>query len=247
MKKVCLGAGAVVLFTAMMVAVGMAAKPTSTPIRIWIADQASATTPGLSSDGQGSNQPTEYVDHRLVGGDPCATGTASEGYTVFYPDIKNSDGTFCNDVTPPPTPRYYRFTFPSGASSGGPFGDPTGPCHLLGLTVTWNTDGSAGTCGTTSLVNGYERIIFNNLYASGTSAVALRMALDLPGQLCGDGRCTSMLSLQTDGAASVTTVDAATRIVSYQGTAKLYPVIPRFSGAWTSSFSFPITITVQKG
>jgi hypothetical protein len=207
---------------------------TSVPANLTIMDGSSYN---LHSDSEGKAQPNLYTDSILPNGDPCVSGMVnSTGYTVFYPDAKLSNGTFCNAGLPESEQRTYVFLFPYG--NGNPIGGYPGPCQYLHVLEGTDSLGyPTGYCTVETDPLEYERIILGSPFASKPSTGQMHFSLSYNGVQYG---------VITDTNGSVLTIDANTRLVTYTGTAKLYlPNGTRFQQL-TYSFNLPFQMQAKR-
>ena len=203
----------------------------SVPITLTIMDSSSYN---VHSDGKGAVQPNLYIPSVLPNGDPCVSGaTLSNGYTVFYPDVKFSNGTLCNTTLPASEQRTYIFLFPFG--NGSTIGGYPGPCQYLNVPETIDAFGNpAGYCTVDTDPLQYERIILGSPFSTKPSTGQIRLSLNFNGIQYG---------VITDTVGNMLTLDANKRLITYTGAAKLYTA----SGTQlTYSFNLPFQMQVQK-
>jgi len=200
----------------------------SVPINLTIMDSLSYNVHG---DDKGAVQPNLYIPSVLPNGDPCVSGTTlSNGYTVFYPDTKLSNGTYCNTTLPANEQRTYVFLFPYG--NGGKIGGYSGLCQYLNVPESIDSFGNpTGYCTVETDPLQYERIILGSPFSSKPSTGQMHLSLNYNGVKYG---------VVTDTAGSVLTINASTRLITYIGTAKLYS-----PGGTQLTFSFNLPFQMQ--
>ena len=197
----------------------------SVPINLTIMDNSSYN---VHSDGKGKVQPNLYINYVLPNGDPCVSGAVlSNGYTVFYPDMKLSNGMFCNTTLPASEQRTYIFLFPYG--NGSPIGGYPGPCQYLNV-----PENPTGYCTVQTDPLQYQRIILGSPFSSKPSTGQMHLSLNYNGVQYG---------VITDTSGSVLTIDANTRLITYTGTATLDTP---GGTQLTYSFNLPFQFQVQK-
>jgi len=203
----------------------------SVPINLAIMDSSSYN---VHSDGKGAIQQNLYINYVLPNGDPCVSGAVlSNGYTVFYPDTKSSNGTFCNTTLPVSEQRTYIFLLPNG--NGSPIGGYPGPCQYLNVPESTDAFGKpTGYCTVETDPLQYERIILGSPFSSKPSTGQMHLSLNYSGEQYG---------VITDASGSILTIDANTRLITYTGTARLYTP---GGTQLTYSFKLPFQMQVQK-
>ena len=203
----------------------------SIPIDLTIMDSSSYN---VHSDGKGAVEPNLYIPSVLPNGDPCVSGaTLSNGYTVFYPDVKWSNGTLCNSTLPASKQRTYIFLFQYG--NGSTIGGYPGPCQYLNVPETIDALGNpTDYCTVETDPLQYERIILGSPFTTKPSTGQMHLSLNFNGVQYG---------VITDTVGSVLTIDTNTRLITYTGTAKLYTA---GGTQLTYPFNLPFQMQVKK-
>ncbi len=217
------------IMSAAMISTGHAGS--SAPINLTIMDGSSYN---VHSDGKGTVQPNLYINYVLPSGDPCVSGAVlSNGYTVFYPDTKLSNSTFCNATLPASEQRTYIFLFPYG--NGSPIGGYPGPCQYLNVPESTDSFGNpTGYCTVETDPLQYERIILGSPFSSKPSTGQIHLSLNYNGVQYG---------VIADTTGSILTIDANTRLITYTGTAQLNSP---GGTQLTYSFNLPFQMQVQR-
>jgi hypothetical protein len=209
-------------------------QSTTSYLTLEVVDNPAGFTPQLTSDGvdvaslvSGVGTGGVYEDHDIPGSptnDQCVVGSVAvggtndnAGFQQNY-DISIHKG-WCNQTIA--TPRYWNMTINDAGSCQNLFqaGSPFAPC-----TVTVGTE--AGNVTATD----YEGIPFasgNGVFSTIPSPSPVKFQFTLGGGTRG-------YSVRTDGNATVTAPTNNTRVVTYQGTAKLWS-----AGEMVDGVSFP--------